>query len=413
MHNADHASKTTRAAVIWTGVLSEPLMTVYTLLPFVLRKELGATTEQLAILMMLKPVVSIISLYWSYAINERRDKLLSNVVWAGILSRLPFLLFPFLTNIWAFIGCAAFHTMMVRGGVPAWLEILKLNLASRERGKVFSLGASIGYLEGVVLAIAFGVILDNESQIWRWLFPISSAIGIIGVLLQSRIPIKLEKIPMRYQVKGGSFWQKILDPWKSAWSLMEKRPDFYRFQLGFMICGFGLMLIQPVLPVLFVDILNLSYSEMLIVLSICRGIGYASTASFWARLINKMNIYKFTSVIFFVVSAYGGLLILAPVNIFFLYVAFFIYGIALAGNHLSWNLSGPIFATREDSSLYTSVNVATVGLRGCIAPYLGGTLCLMIGPVAVIGIGMILCAFAGVKMYSWSKPSIVSQEHIA
>jgi hypothetical protein len=410
VQNPHSVCKQTRLAVIWSGLLSEPLLTIYGSLAFILRKDLQASPEQLAILVMLKPVVSIFSLYWSYNTNERRDKLLSNVIWAGILSRIPFLFFPFLTNTWAIIACAALYMMMVRSGVPAWMEILKLNLPAKERGKVFSQGAMLGHVEGAILGLGIGALLDYESQLWRWVFPLSSIVGMIGILLQAKIPIKLDKVPMRYQIQGVSFWEKLIDPWRSAWKLMKRRPDFFRFQLGFMICGSALMLMQPVLPLLFVDVLDLSFTEMMVALSICRGLGYACTAPIWARKINKMNIYKYTSLVFLLVGLYGGFLLCSPLHVVFVYIGFFIYGITLAGNHLSWNLSGPIFAENEDSSLFTSVNVVTVGLRGCIAPALGWYLCTLIGPVAVMAISMLLCVFAGLKMYLWGKPSIVSQE---
>ena len=84
---------------------------------------------------------------------------------------------------------------------------------------------------------------------------------------------------------------------------------------------------------------------------------------------------------------------------FFFFVAFFLYGVAQAGSHLSWNLSGPLFAGKEQSSLYSTVNILTVGLRGLIVPWTSTLLCSVIGTLPVIGIGCIFCLAGGIYLY--------------
>lgn len=407
MRNSNAYFQKTRLAVIWNGVLFEPLLTVYGLLAFILRKDLEATIFQIAVLTMLKPVATIFSLYWSSSIYERRDKLRSNVVWAGILCRVPFLFFPFISNVWVLIGCATFYMMLMRAGGPAWMEILKLNLPQKERGKVFSLGSVVGYVEGAFLAIGVGVLLDYNSDFWRWIFPISAVLGIMGVCLQARVPVPLEKLPIqRPSPKESSFLEKIFIPWHNAFDLMRNRRDFFRFQLGFMICGFGLMVIQPAIPLLFSDILNLSYKEMVVALSICRGTGYALTSPLWVRMLNRFSLYSFTSVVFLLVALYASLLITSQLHVGLVYLAYFVYGVVLAGNHLAWNLSGPIFAKEKDSSLFSNVNVMTVGIRGCVAPPLGGLICTFYSPIFALSLGLVLFIFSGIKMYQWGRPSV-------
>ena len=75
-----------------------------------------------------------------------------------------------------------------------------------------------------------------------------------------------------------------------------------------------------------------------------------------------------------------------------------------AGSEMSWNLSGPIFADREDSSPYSALNVITVGIRGCVVPLLGTFLCSAMGPSAVFFIGIGFCFMA-----TWHM--LVSRQH--
>jgi len=61
-------------------------------------------------------------------------------------------------------------------------------------------------------------------------------------------------------------------------------------------------------------------------------------------------------------------------------------------------MSGPHFAGKEDSARYTGVNVAMAGLRGAVAPPLGGWLSVGWGALPVLGIGAVLCLWSGIRV---------------
>ena len=148
---------------------------------------------------------------------------------------------------------------------------------------IFSLGSAAGYIEGVVLAIGVGYLLDNYHESWRWMFPVSAMIGIGGVFLQSRIPMEIKKVQLPFELEGverpKSVGEYLLKPWKNAWELLKARKDFSCYQWGVMLCGIGIMIIQPALPLFFVDVLKLSYTDLAIALSICKGFWICSNFS--------------------------------------------------------------------------------------------------------------------------------------
>src|SRR5690242_12418424 len=111
--------------LIWSNLLSEPLFTLYTFLVFILYKDLGASALQIAVLTMLKPLVAILSFYWSAGV--RTSKLKSNVLWAGFWMRAPFLLCWWFDSAWFVIAAAVNYMFFYRAGLPAWLEIVKRN----------------------------------------------------------------------------------------------------------------------------------------------------------------------------------------------------------------------------------------------------------------------------------------------
>src|SRR4029077_7977956 len=102
----------------------------------------------------------------------------------------------------------------------------------------------------------------------------------------------------------------------------------------------------------------------------CKGASFVATSPYWAHWMNKISINLFNCFVCAFAAVFSLFIIESQYVLFSLYAAYLIYGTMQAGSELSWNLSGPIFAESKDSTLYTGVNVAAVGVRGCIAPFL-------------------------------------------
>ncbi len=383
-------------ALVWSNLLSEPLFTLYGFIAFILYRDLGASPVQVALLTMLKPVVTVLSFYWSAGLKGRNQKLKSNVLWAGFWMRAPFLLSPWLDSAWFIIGAAVNYMFFYRAGLPAWLEILKQNMGKEKRGRIFSISSALGYAEGVVLALACGGMLDRDPGLWRALFFGAAVIGLIVLAVQSRIRVEGES-PMQVQ-EPLPFKELLIRPWRDSYRLMRERLDFSRFQWGFMVSGFGLMLIQPALPLFAVDILNVSYLEIAGAISIAKGLGFALSSAVWAKWMDRVNVMRMASLIFLSFGLFTILLSFSIWSAVWLYVAYFWYGVGQGGSHLVWNLSGPIFAGKGESSKFTGVNVVMAGLRGAVAPPLGGWLAVVCGPVQVLVMGGALCFYSGVRM---------------
>ncbi|NGX60289.1 MAG: hypothetical protein KR126chlam3_01460 [Chlamydiae bacterium] len=367
---------------------------MYALLLFILSKDLGATPLQITALIALKPIVSLFSPYWSALVHKRPDRLRSNVILASFIGHAPFFFFPWIKNPWFLIGAGALFLMMKRGVIPSWMELLKRNLPERKRGRTFSYGSILSYLGGAILPIFFGMWMDNDEAAWRLLFPLTSFLSLAGTLFLLRIPTiqaPLEKTP--FDLKAT-----LIHPWKTAFHLFKTRPDFTQYQIGFMLGGSGLMVMQPALPAFFIGELGLSYTTLAIALATCKGIGFALTSQIWAKWFSRINIFRFSSLVTILAALFPLTLILAKFQIPWIYAAYLIYGVMQAGSELSWHLSGPIFSGKDDSSSYSSVNVVTVGLRGLIAPFCGSLLCMQFSPTPVLLLGGLLCLFASLQL---------------
>src|SRR3989339_709155 len=371
----------TRRALLWMNLSNEPFVVLYTLLPFILRKDLGATLLQISILTALRPVLPVFSFYWSANITNRRHLLRSNLIGAWVLGRLPFLFIPWMDSIWYIIFCCAVYEFFNKSGIPALIEILKINIPKEAREKTYTFYFVLSFIESILLGLFMGGLLDLHENSWKILCSLTALIGLSSLFVQIRVPISID--PIATALPTLPLKSRILGPWKEAFNLMKNRPDFARFQWGFMMGGFGLMLIAPSLSLFYVDTLNLAHSQLITGRSIFMGIGVVLSSFFWKKALAKLETSQLTLRILIGFGLFPLALVLAPFQIHWFYFSFILYGIAQSGSHLLWNLSGTLFAKDEDSSQFSRVNILMLGLRGIIAPALGGILCQVFGPTSM------------------------------
>lgn len=414
LENDEDAVRITRKAFILTSILSTPFWAIYTLLLFILYKDLHASPFQITVFVILRPLVSIFSLYWSARVKNRPDRLLPNIMWAGILGSFPFLFFPFIDNPWYFIGASALYMTLVRGVFPAWMEVLKLNLPSEIRKQTISYATTISFVGGGVLSLLIGWMLDDFYQVWRLIFPVTAILNMVAIAYQYRIPIASPKDkPFQALSPVTPLRDRLLDPWNNVWDLLNSKVDFRNFHIGYMLGGFGLVIIQPALPHFFMDQLHLSYTELTTAITFCKGIAFAFASPIWARWLNAGNIFRFSSLVAFLAGLSPLLLVLAQINLSWIFIAYLLYGVMQSGSELSWHLAGPIFSQGEDSSTYSSVNLAVVGLRGCVAPLMGGMLLNAFSPDVVLIVGALFSFSGSFRLYLNKHPAQESISNLA
>lgn len=378
----------TKRAFLWMHFLHEPFVVLYALLPFILRKDLGASLLQISILSALRPTLPIFSFYWS---ANRRTHLKTNLMGAWILARLPFLFVPLIDSIWFLIFSCAIYELFNKSGIPAFMEILKTNVSKGERENVFTLCYVLTFLESILLGLFIAGALDRSPTAWQWICGMTALISLSSLFAQWKIPTKSrEVIPSQ----NKTHLEKIVNPWKEVFVLLKAQPEFARFQWGFMMGGFGLMLIAPSLAVFYTNSLDLSHETVVTGRTILMGFGIILSSYFWKEKLKKNPVFSTTFLILVGFGFYPLFLILSPIHMGWFYFSFFLYGIAQAGSHLLWNLSGTLFANDSDSSPYSRVNILMLGLRGAIAPTMGGILCYFQGPIFVFILGS-GCCFAG------------------
>ena len=168
------------------------------------------------------------------------------------------------------------------------------------------------------------------------------------------------------------------------------------------------MIIQPVIPMFFSETLKLSYRDLIIAYSICKGFGFVLTSPLWSRYMGILSVGRFTSIVLAGFALFSLMIAFGIYSPIWVYFAYFVYGVAQAGSHLIWHLSGPVFADKEESSRYSGVNIVMVGVRGMLGPPLGGLLAALFGPLFVLYLSVIFC-LSGVSSMLVRAPKRLTQ----
>lgn len=410
--NLDSLQVRTQLTFIGSKLFSSPLEAMYGLLIFILCKDLNATPLQITLLVSAKPIVALISFYSSLIIKGKPHQLKRLILWSNVISFLPCLLFPLIHNSWFYLLSYALFMMSNRAIIPAWSEILRINVSDPEsRGKIFSRASTVNYLIHILIPLLIAPWIDYFPQSWPLIFVLLSAIQFLNCILNSFIKVKNEEMIERQGVEPyrlNSLSAILLEPWKNCWMLMKERVDFRNYQIVFMLGGGGLMLMHPVLPVFFKQTLQLSYTQLTLATSFCKGISFALASPLWAKWLHKVSLHLFNMYVTLFACIFSLFIMGSAYHFSFLYIAYLIYGVMQAGSELSWNLSGLVFSKEKESTLFTGVNVAMVGLRGCFVPFLGDLLFIHSNSLIVFAIGGALCLLGSLYSFHLNRSEAVT-----
>ena len=354
-------------AIVLAALLKEPFVCIYSLFAFILLKDFGALPFQIVLLKMLKPSVSLVSFYVNGFVARNTITLRSFILFCGFFSRICFIPALLSDNIYHYIFGSTIYMVFSRVEVSAWMEVIKKNVFRKSWESSFSYGSVVSYTSGVIFTFFSFYFIDSYFLAWKVLFIISLGLGFLATIIQVLLIENDQEVIELKDQQSCNF----LDLIKQSVSLLKTNKEFRRFQWAFMIGGLGLMIIQPVIPIYLTEIYSIKYSDMLVALCVCKSCGFVFSTPLWNNFIKLLptKIYIFFVLLGF--SLFSIMFSVCSINFYYVYIAYVVYGIAQAGSHLIWHLSGPLFSKEESSSMYTGVSIIMVGFRGLIGPLLG------------------------------------------
>ena len=366
----------------------------YVLLPFVLGKSLAAPGWLVTLTVTMETTGMLLALYWGQLMvsGGRRRALF----WGGLSGRVIMLATFAVTTAGHFALLVCVVHMFSALVYPAQNGILQANIRTERRGRVFGWGALVLNLTMALASIIVGRLLDSDPGSFRIIYPVFGVLGFVYPLILSRLPRpegdlthdpshvftvpRLPLGPVRLKRLAGA----LVTPFREAATTFRNDRAFLWFEANFMIYGIAFMMLVPVVPLFFINELNLNYRQISSARVLIASLGVALLSPLAGRLMDRMNPVRLSAISNAVISLYPislalGALLLPAQPALGAYLAFGVYSIGMAGVNVTWNMGSISFAPPGQGGYYQGIHVAMVGIRGLVGPALGFTVLHFLG----------------------------------
>ena len=215
-------------------------------IPVVLRRS-GATPEMIALYASLQFLGSLTTSLSLVLMQRRRTFTVIITFW--LLARSLFLITALVQGSVPLIALGSLYWLLEGFVIPGYTRVVQKLYPDEVRGKVMST-VRMGQVAAILLVTPLaGWALDHIG--YRTLFPVASLVGIASVLLFMRMRLDEGPLPPR-QTKALTELVQIV----------RNDRRFCIYLLSFALLGVGTMLSWPLYPLVQVDRLHLSYSQI-------------------------------------------------------------------------------------------------------------------------------------------------------
>lgn len=395
--------KQTARLLLISALFNGVVMSLNQTQDIIARKALHAEVWQLTVMTMIWPISNFFSIWWGRIFEKAKHKSRYFIL-VGIFGRLSLIYGLWLNGMNEFmllLGLMfSFNSLLI----PAQNSIYQNNIESSRRAKVYGYTMSLGMLVTVLFTFFAGRMLDVNDQYFRVILAITAVSGLVASLLLSLVKIKSRESSNNDE--PFSWHETLFDPIKRSLALLKTNKPFASFERSFSIYGMGFIMVQPVLPIFLVDMLKLSYTGNFVAKGVISQIPLMLLSPYLGKWHDKLHPFRFISIFFGLLALFPALIIVSALtlkwhvlSIVLVYLAYTIFGVAMAGVNIAWNMGSIFFAGKEDASMYQSVHVTMTGIRGIMAPLLGLVLLKTLGIISVFAVAV--CFLITASYLSW------------
>lgn len=335
---------------------------------------LGASVVQITLLTMIWPVSNLFSVLVSHFVDSTNKH--STAIFIGAGLRLPIALMFFSSNVNLMLLLLFLYFGSNSLVIPGQNAAMRSRYKKGHRGLLFGWTMSALNLFALPSAMLVGALLDADFSYYRWLFVVE---GIMGCAQASVMGLMARGMKDPVAVAQSS----LADFFKSIGQVVKGDREFVKFEIFFMIYGFGFMTIQPAIPFYSTEVLGLSYEQYALAKGVIGQLGLLLLAPFLGSKMDKLHPFKFTGVVCMILAGFPLLLVcsslIPSLAVPLFYAAWVAFAIGIAGVVLSWNMSSMFFAPEGRTATYQGLHVTATAMRGFFAPVLGSVVMEYLG----------------------------------
>jgi len=381
------------------------LFTLFTSLttPFtglILRRELGASAFQLSVLASASAACLLLSLALARVIDSGRP--LPWVVWPSFAARGLFVLAPFITTPWPFVGVLVTGTLLGTVSGPAQTALIEQVYPRAERGRALGTVRVVGAVLAIGLALGAGVLFGWLG--YRWVFCAAGVAGMLAALRQRRLPVP----------PASARTERPRARLREAWRVVREDADYRRVLLASSVFGTGIWLMMPANPILLADVMHATAGQV-------GGLSAAAAVAalvgnvLWGRLVDRDSSVRalrvvyalgtLTPLIYFTVS-------LVARSPWALLGGSISESLMHTGLDLVWMLAMiELGGRRGRTTEYAAIGATLAGVRGIVGPLLSALVIETLGVRAVYLIAAALMATGAwiVARHAQKTPRYIEQ----
>ncbi len=326
---------------------------------YVLRKELGATALQIALLYSLQMSMFAFSSVGASFItpsNHRRVMLL-----AGLLGRCSYLWVMVWHTPSSLIAIAAWVSLCHAVYLPAQNMIFRSNYRRSSRGVCYARAQIIALLTASLTAWLVGRFLMWRSNAFPFVFAAAALFGFGAYVTYQSMPNPGGAPPPR---RSRRF------PYADFVDILRRDSFFRQYEINFFIYGVGFMIAEPLVPMLVNDVFKADWGQASRIFGVIHPLVMVVFLPVYGRLLDRAGAAPVAALSYAVLALWPLQLALAR-SVRGACGAYVCFGMGMAGVDVAWMLGANTFAPPGHVQSYMAVHVTLVGVRAMVAPYLG------------------------------------------
>jgi len=218
--------------------------------------------------------------------------------------------------------------------------------------------------------LAVGVAMNVHDNAFRFLYPVAGLLGLAGAWIYKRLRVRRHPELLRREQEdhGGS----VVNPWRLR-RILHEDDGFRRYMTSMFVFGIGNLMVMAPLVVMLKDRFALDALTSVLIVTSIPFLLMPLAVPMWSRLLDRVHIVRYRAVHSWAFVATSATLLVATVTtqVWLLFIAAILKGIAISGGVLGWNLGHHDFASPERAGQYMSVHTTLTGIRGVCAPLIG------------------------------------------
>jgi MFS family permease len=306
--------------------------------------------------------------------EQGRDKV-RMVSWLGMALSLSLLLLALSPvsseGLMLSTGAVLFARFCWSGILTVRSTLWRANYPRYLRAKVTG---SIATLMSLVMAATgglLGVVTEQGMAISAAALVVLALLGGVGAYMYRRLSLRgAESLALQEKAireKEGQFGVR------KFFAILREDRAFRRYMTVMFLFGSGnLMFVAPLILILN-DQMDLPAWQQVLLTSSVPLAALPLTIGFWAKMLGRLHVIPYRARhCWSFVTAIGCFALAAGMHWQpLLWVGAFLFGTAVAGAVLGWNLGHHDFATPAKASHYMAVHVTLTGIRGLVMPVVG------------------------------------------